>query len=239
MPRGPRPVAPRFPHHVIHRGNNRQSIFFATKDYERFMTTLAEAKHLHCCRLYAYVLMTNHVHLLLEPTARDGLGKFMKVVAGRYTRYINREYERTGTLWEGRFKSSPIQADAYVLACCRYIELNPVRAKIAGTPEEYPWSSYRVRAFGEESSVVDLDPWYEGLGTDCASRQQRYREWVVGTVAETEWQTLRQGVQRGIVVGSDRFVTQLAGVIGQQLNRRDRGRPRKNEKETRVGSHEK
>jgi putative transposase len=171
--------------------------------------------------------MRNHVHLLLEPATRDGLGKFMKVLAGRYTRYINREYRRSGTLWEGRFKSSPIQDDEYLLACCRYIDLNPVRAKLVKTPEEYPWSSYRVRAFGAESSVVDLDPWYEGLGKTSPSRQQRYRKWVMETVLETEWQMLRQGVQRGIVVGSDAFVAELTGIIGRQLDRRGRGRPRK------------
>jgi len=230
MPRGPRPVAPTIPHHVIHRGNNRQTIFFERKDYERFLMILTEAKRLHPCRLYAYVLMRNHVHLLLEPVTRDGLGKCMKVLAGRYTRYINREYRRTGTLWEGRFKSSPIQADEYLLACCRYIELNPVRASLVEAPEEYSWSSYRVRAFGEESRLVDLDPWYEGLGSTPPRRQQRYREWVMHTGLETERQTLRQGVQRGIVVGSDTFVAKVAGIIGQPMSRRSRGRPRKDDK---------
>ena len=115
----------------------------------------------------------------------------MKVLAGWYNRYINREYRRSGTLWEGRFRSSPIQADIYMLTCCRYIELNPVRANIVNAPEEYPWSSYQMRAFGEQSSVVDLDPSYEGLGNTSLSRQQSYREWVAGTVLEAEWQILR------------------------------------------------
>ncbi|MFQ5847098.1 MAG: transposase [Candidatus Methylomirabilales bacterium] len=227
MPRGPRPVVPSIPHHVIHRGNNRQTIFFQGKDYERFLMILTKAKHLHPCRLYAYVLMPNHVHLLLEPVTRDGLGKFMKVLAGRYTRYINREYRRTGTLWEGRFKSSPIQADAYLLACCRYIELNPVRPSLVEAPEDYPWSSYRVRAFGDESRLVDLDPLYEGLGSTALRRQQRYREWMMRTGLETEQQTFRQGVQRGTVVGSDTFGAKVAGIIGQPVTRRNRGRPRK------------
>ena len=146
MPRGSRVVLPNYPHHIIQRGHNRQAVFSTDKDYLNYLKHLKEWKEDLGCEVYAYCLMTNHVHLIVDPGRRvENLALLMKKVAGRQTRYVNKIAGRTGTLWEGRYKSSPIQTDEYLLACCRYIELNPVRAGIVKNPEEYPWSSYRQK----------------------------------------------------------------------------------------------
>jgi putative transposase len=137
-----------YPHHIIQRGNNRQAIFFTEDDYCCYAAALQQAKSTFQCRLYAYVLMTNHVHLLVEPVQAGDLGRFMQSVGRRYVRYINDAYQRSGTLWEGRYKSAVISRDEYLMMCSRYIELNPVRAGMVQHPEEYRWSSYRGRALG-------------------------------------------------------------------------------------------
>lgn len=138
MPRIARVVVEGYPHHVVQRGHNRQVVFAATEDFERYLADLRELKETFGIRLYAYCLMTNHVHLLLGPRESPAaLGSFMKALAGRTTRYRNRLERRSGTLWESRYKSSLVQADSYLLACCRYIELNPVRARMVPSPQSY------------------------------------------------------------------------------------------------------
>ena len=145
MARSPRLVLADWPHHVIQRGHNRQPVFRSPDDFQAYLANLEEWKYTLGCRVYAYFLITNHVHLVIDPGPKAAsLAILMKRVAGRYTRLINRQAGRTGTLWEGRYKSSPIETDTYLLACCRYIELNPVRASVVDRPENYPWSSYRT-----------------------------------------------------------------------------------------------
>ena len=138
MPRIARVVLPGYAHHVIQRGHNRQVVFAESRDFAYYLETLAAFKNDYAVKVYAYCLMTNHVHLLLAPQASEGLAQLMKRVAGRQTRYHNGRERRSGTLWESRYKSSPVDTDAYLLACVRYIELNPVRARIAAAPEQYP-----------------------------------------------------------------------------------------------------
>ena len=164
MARLPRLTVPSYPHHIIQRGNNRQPTFFAEKDYHVFLDCLREAKRKCHTRLYAYVLMTNHVHLLLEPEQDGDLGRFMQSVRRRYVRYVNATHNRSGTLWEGRFRSAVVSRDEYLIVCTRYIELNPVRAGMASHPAEYRWSSYRHRALGHPDDLVDDDPWYRAWG---------------------------------------------------------------------------
>lgn len=158
MARSPRLSLPSFPHHVIQRGNNRQPIFLAPKDYKIFLDCLREAKRKCQARLYAYVLMSNHVHLLVEPEHEGDLGRFMQSVGRRYVRYINDAYERIGTLWEGRFKSAIVSRDEYLITCSRYIELNPVCAGMVRHPRDYRWSSYHGRAIGRPDPLLDEDP---------------------------------------------------------------------------------
>jgi putative transposase len=141
-----RVVLPDYPHHIVQRGHNRQVVFAGQEDFEYYLEILGECKEIYQVKIYAYCLMTNHVHLLVQPgNDVQSLGQFMKRVAARMTRYRNHLEGRSGTLWESRYKSSPVQNDQYLLACCRYIELNPVCARMVTEPQAYRWSSYRSR----------------------------------------------------------------------------------------------
>lgn len=177
MPRRARLVLPDVPVHIIQRGNNRQACFFADDDYRFYLKHLSEQCEYAGCALHAYCLMTNHVHLLVTPERTDSLGVMMKGLGQRYVQYINRSYQRSGTLWEGRFKSCLTREASYVLACYRYIELNPVRAGMVEHPAEYLWSSYRSNAQGAESASVTLSRHtvYLGLGASDDARMLAYR----------------------------------------------------------------
>ena len=148
MARLPRFVIPGQPQHVIVRGNNREPIFYADEDYRFYLEKLQEACQKHACDVHAYVLMTNHVHLLLTPQREDSLSKVIQMLGRYYVQYFNYTYKRTGTLWEGRYKATLIDSEVYALVCYRYIELNPVRAEMVGHPAAYPWSSYPYNALG-------------------------------------------------------------------------------------------
>jgi putative transposase len=227
MARPPRLSLPSYPHHVIQRGNNRQSIFLAPKDYEVFLDCLREAKRKCQARLYAYVLMTNHVHLLVEPKHEGDVGRFMQSVGRRYVRYINDTYERTGTLWEGRFKSAMVSRDEYLIACSRYIELNPVRAGMVHHPREYRWSSYHGRALGRPDSLLDEDPWYTTLGDSSQARAAAYATWFESAMPDNEWDRIRTATQQGRVVGSESFQEAIGEKIGRRLMGETRGRPKR------------
>jgi putative transposase len=225
MARLPRIVIPAYPHHVIQRGNNRQAIFFADDDCRFFLECLREAKRKYFCRIYAYVLMTNHVHLLVDPEKADNLGRFMQSVGRRYVRYINQTYRRTGTLWEGRFKSAVVSRDEYLIVCGRYIELNPVRAGMVSDPEQYQWSSYLSRALGSPDRLLDEDPWYAGLGRNAQERQRIYGDWVRSGIREGEWDQIRKATQQGRVIGGEGFKKQVETVLGRRVVGELRGRP--------------
>jgi putative transposase len=231
MPRTGRVVLPNTPHHIVQRGHNRNSVFAEVRDCHYYLANLQEWKTALGCRLYAYCLMTNHVHLIVDPGGKpDALALLMKHVAARQTRFVNALEGRTGSLWDGRYKSSAIETDRYLLACCRYVELNPVRARMAGAPEDYLWSSYRHKVALAKSPVVDLDPGYLALGSDPKERQARYRRWVAEAIPRGEWQLIRDAVQRGQLTGSPRFVEQVQQRIGRRLVQRGRGRPRQSKK---------
>ena len=230
MPRTARLVIANHPHHIIHRGHNRQPVFLSDDDYLYYLDNLQEWKNKLECRLYAYCLMTNHVHLILDPGENEGnLAKLMKRIAGRQTRYVNKLEKRTGTLWEGRYKSSPISADCYLMACCRYVELNPVRAGIADHPSGYQWSSYAEKT-GEGYNLVDADPFYLGLNDDPEKRKKKYAEWVLSAIPEGEWELIRSATQRGQLTGGSKFYDQIAERLGKRIEARKPGRPRSVEK---------
>ncbi len=228
MPRQARVIVPNYPHHVLQRGHNKQAVFAEKEDYEHYLANLREAKQLFGVKAHAYCLMTNHVHLLLNPgESRESLGRFMKFIAGRQTRYANKSGRRSGTLWEGRFKSSPIESDMYLLACCRYIERNPVRAKMVASPEDYEWSSYQEKTGLQENGLVDPDPFYENLGKTVQLRQKYYREFIQQADNKEELQQIRIALQRGQLTGTKKFVDEVEKRIGLRIELRGRGRPKK------------
>lgn len=175
MPRPRRVVLPSVPLHVIQRGNNRGPCFHLHDDYLVYLDMLCECAFDAGCAVHAYVLMNNHVHLLLSPDSAESASRMMQRLGQRYVQYFNRRHTRTGTLWEGRFRSNPVQDERYFLICQRYIELNPVRANMVNLPAEYPWSSHRANAYGHQSSLVIPHPTYASLGRDPAIRYAAYR----------------------------------------------------------------
>lgn len=225
MPRLARVVLPHYPHHIVQRGHNRQVIFAEPLDYLCYIEALRRFKEEFGVAVHAFCLMTNHVHLLLSPRESSSLGKLMKRLGGRQTRYCNRLEGRTGTLWEGRYKSSLVARDNYLLACSRYIEMNPVRARMVADPQDYAWSSCRYRFGREASNWIDPDPAYLSLGRDESERRRRYREFLRAAIPDGEWSLIREAVQRGQLTGSERFTEEVAGILGRRVERRGRGRP--------------
>ena len=226
MARTQRIVLAHYPHHIVQRGHNRQLIFAEPQDYQRYLETLGEFKRHYDVAIYAYCLMSNHVHLLAAPAHPDGLAKLMKRLAGRHTRHHNCLEGRSGTLWEGRYKSSPVDTDAYLLACCRYIELNPVRAQMVDAPEAYTWSSCRHHLGLTRCEWLDANPCYCALGRDEVERQGRYREFLRMAIPAGEWALIREAAQRGQLTGTQRFADEVYAIIGRRIERRGQGRPR-------------
>jgi len=227
MARKPRLFITNIPCHVVQRGNNKIPIFLKNEDYLFFLKVLQEAKTKHPCIIYSYCLMPNHFHLLIEPrNESNNVSLLIKLLGAKYVHYVNRKYKRSGTLWEGRFKSSLIDRELYFLSCIRYIEMNPVRAGIVNTPEVYRWSSYRARAFGEKDAIADLDPWYESLGSSPETRQIKYRQFFYSIIPEYEAGLLREMINKNGIVGSIDFKTQIEQLTRQEITIRPIGRPR-------------
>ncbi len=233
MPRSPRIYLADVPCHVIQRGNNRQPCFFADLDYVYYLDCLKEASRKYRCAVHAYVLMTNHVHLLMTPHQRNGVSRLMQSVGRRYVQYVNFSYQRTGTLWEGRHKASLIQSEAYLLTCYRYLELNPVRAGLVERPGDYPWSSYRAHAQGQVDPVIEDHSEYLALGDTSESRQQAYRELFRHQVPDADLHVIRATAQRGVPLGNDRFRESVERQLRRRISYRPRGRPRKPTEEER------
>jgi putative transposase len=228
MPRSARIVLPHTPHHIVQRGHNRQTVFVSDDDYNYYRENLFDFKKEFGCRIYAYCLMTNHVHLVVDPGKNvESLGLLMKRVAGRQTRYVNKLEKRSGSLWEGRYKSSIISTKEYLPACCRYIELNPLRAGIVADPDEYKWSSYRAKVKGTRDLVIDLPPFYMSLGDTEQERQKAYEEYVLGTVPEYEIKLIREALQRGQLTGNERFRKEIEKKLGVRISNKKQGRPKK------------
>jgi putative transposase len=225
MPRRARLTLPNVPLHIIQRGNNRQACFFADEDARFYLDWLHEYAGKTGCRIHAYVLMTNHVHLLLSASTPDGAGALMKALGQRYVQYINRTYRRSGTLWEGRFRSCLTQEESYLLACQRYIELNPVRAGMVDHPAEFRWSSYRANAQGEPDAVIEPHPLYLALGATAAARQAAYRELFRYELDPGAVDAIRQATNGNYALGDDRFGAEIAAMLGRRAVRGKAGRP--------------
>ena len=227
MPRRPRITLAGVPLHLIQRGNNRQACFFSKDDYRAYLNWLKEYAKKCSCAIHAYVLMTNHVHLLITPRTSGGAGDLMKQLGQRYVQYVNRTYRRSGTLWEGRFRSCLTQEEDYVLGCYRYIELNPVRANMVEHPAEYLWSSYRANAQGEHSALLTHHPLYTAFGNDDEVRQAAYRELFRYQLDPGVVDDIRTTTNGNYALGSPQFQAQVAAALGRRVTPGKSGRPRK------------
>lgn len=235
MPRRARIVVPNTPQHIIQRGNNRQACFYADEDYRFYLEWLHfHAQKLGCC-IHAYVLMTNHVHLLMTSDKPEAIGALMKALGQRYVQYINKTYARSGTLWEGRFRSCPIQAEDYLLSCQRYIELNPVRANMVSHPAEYRWSSYSANAQGDENAIITPHSIYNALGESSAHKQSVYRELFRYSLEDDLVDQIRQATKGNYALGNELFCKQISEALGRKVTRGQPGRPNKNKEIANVG----
>jgi putative transposase len=225
MPRPHRLDLPGITLHVVQRGNNRQPCFFRERDYAYYLDTLGELLEQFACRLHAYVLMTNHVHLMLTPAEAGAVSRLMQSLGARYVGYVNASRERTGTLWEGRFKSCPVDGAMYALACLRYIELNPVRAGMVASPAEYRWSSFRHNAFGRADPLVTSHAALQELAMDEGLRREKYRELIESGLAQSELEAIRLHAARQRAWGSEEFASRIEGELGEPARIRKRGRP--------------
>ncbi len=226
MPRQPRLTLAGEAHHVIQRGNNKQAIFYCDADRRLFLAELGEGLAKYDCRLHAYVLMTNHIHLLVTPGRDEAIGQLMQSLGRTYVGYVNRTYQRTGTLWEGRFKSTIVDAEDYVMACYHYIEANPVRARMVVNAGDYIWSSYAANALGHANALVSGHEVYTALGNTPETRQAQYCA-LFPELSEEVVATIRDATQRGWVPGSARFRRQIQDALGRRVERPVRGRPKK------------
>ena len=230
MPRKPRFVIPGEPQHVIIRGINREPIFYDTPDYRCYLSRLREAIEKYKCCLHAYVLMTNHVHLLISPADHDGISKTIQKIGRHYVQYFNYTYGRTGSLWEGRYKASLVDTDNYLLTCYRYIELNPVRAQMVDHPSEYPWSSYRVNAVGEYNPLIMSHYKYNELGRYKDERQEAYRALFNAHISELQLEEIRDATNKEWVLGSDYFKDKISEKLKRRVSPLVRGGDRKSKK---------
>lgn len=196
MPRRPRVILPNVPLHVTQRGVDRRPTFLTADDFAFYRLALHEARCDARCAVHAYALMTNHVHLLITPADATGPARMMRSIGARYVRYFNDRYRRTGTLWEGRYRSALVGSLRYLLTCSRYIEMNPVRAGLADDPATYEWSSFRHNACGDDDPIVAHHPWYVALGANRATRCGAYRA-LFSTDVEPEVAAAIRAAQRG------------------------------------------
>jgi putative transposase len=227
MPRPPRIDLPGIAQHVIQRGNDRRPCFFAEIDYVRYLQDLREIARREGCAVHAYVLMTNHVHLLMSPAAPGSVARTMQALGRRYVRYINDRYCRTGTLWEGRYKACLVGDDRYVLQCHRYIDLNPVRARMVVDPADYTWSSYRCFALDQPDPLLTPHAAILRLGPNAAGRHQAYRDLVAQAIDPAETDAIRRHVQHRQAYGPDRFRRMIEQQLGRTIGPKKVGRPRK------------
>lgn len=230
MPRKPRVIVPHMPHHIVQRGHDRKAVFVKAGDYQYYLDNLEEWKRRLDIKVYSYCLMTNHIHLIVEPGDDSSMvSELMKRLAAKQTRWANRLEGRTGSLWEGRYKISVIDRDNYLLQCCRYVELNPVKAKMVTSADQYRWSSYRAKIGLESTDWLDADPIYIGLSSDKRNRNKRYREFVQAS-GESEAAMIRAAVARNQLTGSSVFVDEIERRIGLRIETRGRGRPGRSRK---------
>ncbi len=215
------------PQHIIQRGNNRQVCFGSDEDMAAYISWLKEYAKKYQVAIHAWVLMTNHVHLLATPYSEAGISKMLQSLGRRYVRYFNYTYQRSGTLWEGRYKASLVETECYLLELCRYIELNPVRANIVTDPADYSWSSHQCNALGKKSELLTPHERYLALGKSNHTRQTNYKSLFNVQVDNNEVvEDIRRCIQSGLAIGNSRFKEQIEQLTGLRVSARKRGRPK-------------
>lgn len=225
MPRLPRVSPVGVSVHLIQRGNNRQACFASEEDFGTYLAFLKEYADKYRVDIHAWVLMTNHVHLLCIPRAADGVSKMMQGLGRRYVQYFNFCNKRSGTLWEGRFKSCLVQNESYVLQVYRYIETNPLRAGMVSDPAEYRWSSYQFNALGIFSNLGTYHQDYLLLGKTGKERKKAYRHLFKHDVESELLTDIRTSTQKGLAIGNDRFKKEIEKLTGRRMRTQKRGRP--------------
>ena len=225
MARQPRLALPGYPHHVIQRGNNRQPIVLDETDRRMLYSLWLEESQRHKVAVNAYVLLDNHFHMLLTPPSDEAMSLMMQSVGRTYVRYFNKRHNRSGTLWEGRYKSSLIDSEGYLLTCMAYIDLNPVRAGLAESAEDFSWSSYKHLAGQSIDKLVTPHALYWGLGNTPFAREAAYAEFVAGGLSVATQKALTESALKGRVVGRPDFLTSLEKNTQRQILPQKAGRP--------------
>lgn len=223
MARQPRLALPGVPLHVIQRGNNRGACFLSDGDRHLYLRCLSNAAGHHGCHIHAYVLMPNHVHLLLTPDTGDGAAMMMQEVGRRYVRLFNDTYKRSGTLWEGRYKAAMIDSERYFLTCQRYVEQNPLRAALVTNAADYAWSSYRNSAFGIRNPLVTQHEIFIALGREEDERRAAYAALFAEPIPAREIEKIREATNKGWPLGSENFVNRIETALGRPARPQKRG----------------
>lgn len=224
MARLPRMELQGVPQHLIQRGNNRQVCFGSHEDFQAYIHWLKEYSEKFGVEIHAWVLMSNHVHLLCTPRKPKAISLMMQSVGRRYVQYFNRVYKRTGTLWEGRYKACVIQEERYLMQVYRYIELNPVRASIVADPAAYVWSSYQINGLGKKSNLCTPHALYKALGSNKIQRLEAYRDLFKYLVDGELVNDIRKAVNKGMALGNDRFKKEIETLSGRRVSEGKRGR---------------
>jgi putative transposase len=225
VPRKPRFYLPDVPVHIVQRGHSRESVFFEADDYSAYLSWLQEAAERYGCAIHAYVLMTNHIHILATPDSKNSISLMMQYVGRQYVPYINYTYGTSGTIWEGRYKASMIHDEEYLLTCMRYIELNPVRADMVKSPGAYRWSSYRANAQGAESQLVQPHPLYLALDRTRQRRVDAYKALFKAHLDDDVLTDIRSALQTGTPLGNESFRKKIEAKLKCKVGYTRRGRP--------------
>ncbi len=226
MPRKPRIYLPGVPSHIVQRGNDRSACFFEEENYLFFLECLEEASERYDVAIHAYVLMSNHIHMLMTSQTVFGISRVMQLLGNRYVQYINKKYRKTGTLWEGRHKASLVDAEQYLLTCYRYIEMNSVRANMVNHPSDYRWSSYHCHATGSSSSIVKDHEVFLRIGPTPDERMHHYRALFRAGLDASDVSEVRKAVAFSAPLGNKQFKEQIEATLGKSVGHIGRGRPK-------------
>jgi putative transposase len=225
MPRKPRFIIPDVPVHIVQRGHSRDPVFFEDADYLAYLSWLKTGTERYHCAIHAYVLMTNHIHILATPRDTDSITRMMQYVGRHYVPYINHTYGTSGSIWEGRYKASLVQDEQYLLTCMRYIELNPVRADMVRSPAHYRWSSYRANGQGKVDPLVTPHTIYLSLSKNIEQRCEAYKELFKAHLDENDLSDIRSSLQTGTPLGNHLFKQKIESRLGLNVGQAKRGRP--------------